>query len=149
MLSRIHFAPLALFVASLLVYAGAAQAQDKDTKVLAKGTFHNADKAGKGTATIYQLADGKRVLRLTDFETDNGPDLHVRLIAADDAKDTTSAAKAEFVELAKLKGNKGNQNYDLPKDVDLSKYKVVSIWCNRFSVNFAAAPLVAAKSNTP
>jgi hypothetical protein len=145
MLSRLTFVALALFVASAFLYTGATQAQDKGSKVLAKGDFHNADKAGKGTATVYELTDGKRVLRLSDFETDNGPDLHVRLIAADDAKDTDSVKKAEFVELAKLKGNKGNQNYDLPKDVDLSKYKVVSIWCNRFSVNFAAAPLTAAK----
>jgi hypothetical protein len=141
MLSRIQFAPLALLLASVLLYAGATQAQDQGSKVLAKGEFHKVEKAGKGTATVYKLADGKRVLRLTDFETDNGPDLHVRLIAADDAKDTASAAKAEFVELAKLKGNKGNQNYDLPENVDLSKYRVVSIWCNRFSVNFAAAQL--------
>ena len=145
MLSRLTFAALALFVASVFLYAPAAQAQDKGSKVVAKGDFHNADKAGKGTATVYEVADGKRVLRLSNFQTDNGPDLHVRLIAADDAKDTDSVKKAEFVELAKLKGNKGNQNYDLPKDVDLSKYKVVSIWCNRFSVNFAAAPLKAVK----
>ena len=145
MLSRFTFAALALFAAGVFLYTGATQAQEQNAKVLAKGEFHNAEKAGKGTATVYQLADGKRVLRLSDFETDNGPDLHVRLIAADDARDTASVAKADFVELAKLRGNKGNQNYDVPADVDLSKYKVVSIWCNRFSVNFAAAPLAVAK----
>ena len=141
MLSRFTFAALALFVAGVFLYTGATQAQEKSAKVLAKGEFHKADKAGSGTATIYQLADGKRVLRLTDFAVDNGPDLHVRLIAADDAKDTASAAKADYVEVAKLKGNKGAQNYELPEKVDLDKHRVVSIWCNRFSVNFAAAPL--------
>jgi hypothetical protein len=145
MFSRLTFATLALFIAGLFLYMGAAQAQEKGSKVLAKGEFHNADKAGKGTATVYQLADGKRILRLSNFATDNGPDLHVRLIAADDARDTASVAKTDHVELGKLKGNKGNQNYDVSKDVDLSKYKVVSIWCNRFSVNFAAAPLKAVK----
>jgi hypothetical protein len=145
MLSRTKFAGLALFVASLVLYTATTQAQEQGQKVLARGELHKAEKAGKGTATVYQLAYGKRVLRLTDFETENGPDLHVRLIAADDAKDTASVAKAKFVELGKLKGNKGNQNYDLPENVDLSKYKVVSIWCNRFSVNFAAAPLKADK----
>ena len=145
MLSRIKFAGLAVLVAGPFLYAGIAQAQEKAATVLAKGEIHNADKTGSGTATIYQLADGKRVLRLTNFAVDNGPDLHVRLIAADDAKDTASVAKTDHVELGKLKGNKGNQNYDLPENVDLSKYKVVSIWCNRFSVNFAAAPLKAVK----
>ena len=145
MLSRAKFAALALFVAGAFLYAGATQAQQQAAKVLAKGEFHKADKTGSGTATLYQLADGKRVLRLTDFAVENGPDLHVRLIAADDAKDTASVAKADHVELGNLKGNKGDQNYDVPENVDLSKYKVVSIWCNRFSVNFAAAPLKAGK----
>ena len=145
MFSRLTFATLALFIAGLFLYMGAAQAQEKGSKVLAKGEFHNADKAGKGTATIYQLADGKRILRLSNFAADNGPDLHVRLIKADDAKDTASVAKTDHVELGKLKGNKGDQNYDVPESVDLGKYKVISIWCNRFSVNFAAAPLTAAR----
>jgi hypothetical protein len=139
------FAGLALFVASVFLYAGATQAQQQAAKVLEKGEFHKADKNGSGTATIYQLAAGKRVLRLTNFSVENGPDLHVRLIAAADAKDTTSVAKTDHVELGKLKGNQGSQNYDVPENVDLSKYQVVSIWCNRFSVNFAAAPLIAAK----
>jgi hypothetical protein len=145
MLSRITFAALILFVASACVYTSTLQAQEKTAKVLATGEFHNADKAGSGTATIYQLADGKRVLRLTNFSVDNGPDLHVRLIAANDAKNTASVAKTDHVELGKLKGNQGSQNYDVPANVDLSKYRVVSIWCNRFSVNFAAAPLTVAK----
>ena len=145
MLSRLTFAALTLLVAGVFLFTGAARAQGQDAKVLAKGEFHKADKAGSGTATIYQLADGKRVLRLTDFAVDNGPDLHVRLIAADDAKDTASVAKTDHVELAKLKGNKGSQNYDVPANVDLSNYNVVSIWCTRFSVNFAAAPLAATK----
>ena len=145
MLSRLTFAALALFVAGVFLYPGATQAQEKASKVLAKGKFHNADKAGKGEATVYELANGKRVLRLSNFRTDNGPDLYVRLIAAADAKDTASVAKTKYVELSKLKGNVGNQNYDLPADLDLNTYRVVSIWCNRFSVNFAAAPLKAAK----
>jgi len=145
MLSRLTFAALALFVAGVFLYTGATQAQEKDAKVLAKGEFHNAEKTGSGTATVYQLADGKQLLRLTDFSVENGPDLHVRLIAADDAKDTASVAKADYLEVAKLKGNKGAQNYELPEKVDLNKYRVVSIWCNRFSVNFAAAPLTAAR----
>jgi Electron transfer DM13 len=145
MMSRTKFAGLALFVAGQFLYAGAAQAQEKAAKALAKGEFHKADKTGTGTATIYQLADGKRVLRLTNFAVDNGPDLHVRLIAANDAKDTASVAKTDHVELGKLKGNKGDQNYDLPADLNLARFRVVSIWCNRFSVNFAAAPLTAAK----
>src|SRR5262249_53899772 len=85
MLSRTKFRALALLVAGVFLCIGAVQAQEKSAKVLEKGEFHKADKAGSGTATIYQLADGKRVLRLAHFAVENGPDLHVRLIAADDA----------------------------------------------------------------
>ncbi len=111
--------------------------------VLAEGGFHNSGAhETKGKATIYRLDDGKRVLRLTDFETSNGPDLHVYLVAAPDAKDDATVKKSGFVELGTLKGNKGNQNYDVPASVDLAKYRAVAIWCARFSVNFGTAPLV-------
>jgi hypothetical protein len=72
MLSRLTFAALTLLVAGVFLYSGTTQAQGQDAKVLAKGEFHNAEKASKGTATVYELADGKRVLRLSNFRTDKG-----------------------------------------------------------------------------
>ena len=78
---------------------------------------------------------------LTEFQTSNGPDVQVYLVAADDASDNDTVTRAGFVNIGALKGNIGDQNYELPADVDLSKYKSVSIWCRRFGVNFATAPL--------
>jgi electron transfer DM13 len=109
--------------------------------VLASGTFHSVAHSTKGDASIYQLADGKRLLRITKFETSNGPDVHVYLVAANDASDSDTVKKAGFLELGSLKGNIGDQNYELPTDVDLAKYHAVTIWCKRFGVNFATAPL--------
>ena len=80
-------------------------------------------------------------LRLTNFTTSNGPDVHVYMVASDDAKDAAIVQQAGFIDLGVLKGNIGDQNYQLVSDVDLSKYRAVSIWCKRFSVNFGAAPL--------
>jgi len=108
---------------------------------LETGAFHDVAHTGKGTANIYQLADGKRILRFTNFETSNGPDVHVYLVAANDAKDSETVKKAGFVEVGALKGNIGDQNYELASDVDLAKYRAVTIWCKRFGVNFATAPL--------
>src|SRR5215471_16657586 len=54
---------------------------------LLTGRFHDGAHKGAGTATIHQLAEGERVLRLTNFETSNGPDVHVYLVAANDATD--------------------------------------------------------------
>ena len=110
---------------------------------LADGRFHDGAHKTTGTATIHQLSDGKRVLRLTNFETSNGPDVRVYLVAADDAIDNDTVTRAGFVELGSLKGNIGDQNYDLPADTDISKYRAVTIWCKRFSVNFGTAPLVS------
>jgi hypothetical protein len=109
--------------------------------VLLSGSFHGVSHETHGTATIYRLGNGQRVLRFTDFMTSNGPDVQVYLVAADDAKDNATVTRAGFVQLAGLKGNQGDQNYDLPADLDLSKYRAVTIWCRRFGVNFATAPL--------
>ena len=109
---------------------------------LASGQFHSGAHETKGMATVFQLADGKKTLRLTNFATSNGPDVHVYLVAAQDAKDNDAVTNAGFVDLGSLKGNIGDQNYELPVNADLVKYRAVTIWCKRFSVNFGTAPLM-------
>ena len=111
---------------------------------LASGRFHSNAHTTNGLATSYRLPDGGRVLRLTQFATSNGPDVRVYLVAAGDVQGEAAAKQAGFVDLGALKGDIGDQNYTIPLDLDLSKYRSVSIWCRRFSVNFGAAPLVAA-----
>jgi hypothetical protein len=118
-----------------------ASADSGQSSVLASGKFHSVAHETKGNATVYQLADGRKTLRLTDFQTSNGPDVRVYLVAAADASDNETVKQAGFTEVGALKGNIGDQNYDLPSDVDLTKYRAVTIWCRRFGVNFATAPL--------
>lgn len=108
---------------------------------LASGTFESRGRySGQGTATIYQLEDGSRTLRLEDFETTNGPDLFVWLSGATSA-DPDDAHDVVYYNLGDLRGNVGNQNYDIPDDVNLDDYASVIIWCERFSTGFAAADL--------
>ena len=118
-------------------------APDKNAKALFTGTFHGKVHSTSGRATVYQGTDGKRILRLTHFKTSNGPDVHVILVAARDAKDDANflSGNVERIELGKLKGNEGDQNYELPENVDLSKFQTVSIYCERFNANFGAAAL--------
>ena len=111
------------------------------------GQFYSILHPTKGTATIFQLGDGTRILRLTSFRTSNGPDVHVYVVAADDAKDVATVQQAGFVDLGVIKGNIGDQNYKLGSDLDLGKYRAVSIWCKRFSVNFGAAALRPTESS--
>ena len=111
--------------------------------VLLTGQFHSVHHDTRGVATIHEIG-GKRLLRFTDFSTSNGPDVRVYLVAAADAGDNETVTKAGFVELGRLKGTEGDQNYEIPADLDLTKYRAVTIWCRRFSVNFATAPLTPA-----
>ncbi len=112
--------------------------------VLARGDFITHEHDTTGTALVLRLADGSRVLRLADLDTSNGPDLHVWL---SDAPVKAGPAgwrvfdDGDHVELGKLKGNKGSQNYVLPASVDLEQLRSVTIWCDRFNVSFGAAAL--------
>ena len=117
-------------------------AQEK-AKTLETGTFHGKVHNTSGRATIYREADGQLILRLTNFKTSNGPDVHVVLIAAKDADDDANFLKSstERVELGTLKGNEGDQNYEIPTGTDLNRFRTVSIYCERFNANFGAAPL--------
>jgi Electron transfer DM13 len=118
-------------------------AESGNVKTLETGTFHGKVHSTMGRATIYQEEDGKLVLRLTHFKTSNGPDVHVILIAGTDAEDDANFLKGgiERVELGSLKGNEGDQNYEIPAGTDLAKFRTVSIYCERFNANFGAAPL--------
>ena len=114
--------------------------------VTAEGTFISHEHATAGTARIITLADGSRVLRLVGLDTENGPDLKVWLAAAPvlEGRDGWFVFDDdEYVSLGPLKGNKGNQNYPIPADADISDLASVTIWCERFSVSFGAAELIA------
>jgi hypothetical protein len=123
----------------------AVTAKDVQSTVLTTGRFHSVSHATSGVATIHQLGDGKRFVRFTTFETSNGPDVRVYLVAAKDATDNETVTRAGFVDLGAMKGNKGDQNYEVPTNIDLGQYQSVTIWCRRFGVNFATAPLTPPK----
>lgn len=113
-------------------------------QVVAQGDFYPLQHAGRGTATIYTLEDGSRTLRFENFLVDNGPALAVWLVPLESVPNQIGVVPQGYVELAKLKGNEGNQNYEIPADLDLSLYKSVVVWCVTFSVPFTAAPLTPA-----
>lgn len=134
---------LVKFSAAVLALVGAVALMAQSGKIVATGTFHGAAHSTSGRATVYSGENGALTLRLTNFKTSNGPNLHVLLIAASDADDNEDFLKKgiERVDLGGLKGNEGDQNYDVPAGTDLEKYNAVSIFCERFNVNFGAAPL--------
>jgi len=99
-----------------------------------QGNFVDADSFHKvsGIAKIISQ-DSKDYLRLENFESTNGPALYVYL--------STGKSNEDFVNLGKLKGNIGNQNYEIPEGTDLEKYDNVLIWCKAFSVLFGSSEI--------
>ncbi|MGY4911647.1 DM13 domain-containing protein [Micromonospora aurantiaca (nom. illeg.)] len=120
--------------------------------VLAAGDFVTHEHDTSGRAQLVRLADGRRQLLLRGLDTSDGPDLRVWLT---DRKVLTGRAgwqvfdDGRWVELGRLKGNIGDQAYDIPASVDLDGLRSVSIWCKRFAVSFGAAPLAAVTGSAP
>lgn len=121
--------------------APTAEPEPAQPIVVLQGQFQDADSfhQGSGSATIYQQPDGGLILRFEDFSATNGPDLHV-LLASDPAPASRDGL-GDYLDLGSLKGNVGNQNYEIPPGTDLSQFKSVVIYCVPFHVVFATATL--------
>jgi hypothetical protein len=118
--------------------ASAGASERPRNVLLGRARFEPVAHSAEGTATTIRRAAGGNVLTLTGFEVANGPDLRVYLVAGP-ARDESEVE--DFEDLGALKGNKGDQQYDIPRGLDLDRYSTVVIWCRAFSVNFARAPL--------
>jgi hypothetical protein len=110
------------------------------------GEFQDADAfhQGSGTATIHQLADGSRVLRFEGLDVTNGPDLHVFVSPVVEVTSNDDVMATGYVDLGELKGNRGDQNYELPIDLSLDGPVTVVIYCVPFHVIFSTAQLASA-----
>jgi hypothetical protein len=134
-----RLAPAAMLVAAAMSLSAYAQSGTPE----ATRTFHGQVHATSGKVAIHDGKNSEKILRFTQFKTSNGPDVHVILIAANDAMDNDNFLdkKIDRVELGKPKGDEGDQNYTIPVGTDLSKFKSVAIYCERFNATFGAAPL--------
>jgi len=136
------FRPEKLFI-NQKVSEAAPAALSSEPEPLYTGNLEGKIHQTSGRATIYRNKDGKTHLRLSDFTTSNGPDVHVVLVRSEDKALEQEIVKGdlEHVELGTLKGNQGDQNYDLPAAVDLNQYQAVAIYCKRFHAIFGVARL--------
>jgi hypothetical protein len=106
------------------------------------GLFKNFDNfhQGSGKATIYKLSNNKNLLRFENFKVTNGPDLQVLLVKNTDPKNRNDLGD-DYLNLGSLKGNVGNQNYELPENINLADYGSIVIYCQPFHVIFSTASL--------
>jgi Electron transfer DM13 len=132
-----YFEPQKLFIDDRVAEALPAATA---VKTLSAGSFRSYEHSTSGRARVIATAGGRRYVRFEDFETSNGPALAVYL-SATPAGGPGDSFDDRFVDLGDLKGNIGSQNYLIPADVRLDRYHSVVVWCRRFSVAFAAAPL--------
>jgi hypothetical protein len=109
---------------------------------LSTGEFRSYEHTSQGVAVVLQLDDGERFVRFENFYTSNGPDLRVYLSTTPSTGPGDDFAR-DYVELGHLKGNIGEQNYVIPAGTALERYTSVVVWCKRFSVAFAAAPVIS------
>lgn len=119
--------------------------EDVSLTVVREGRFSDADRShrGQGRAELLQTADGSHLLRLSEFEVTNGPDLKVWLITADNPTSSREVSASEWLSLGPLKGNIGDQIYPIPNTAEIGRYRSVVIWCEQFSVLFSPASLAA------
>ncbi len=112
--------------------------------LLLDGSFISHEHATTGTAQVFELPDGSRVLRIENLDTSNGPDLKVWLTDAPVIEGVDGWGvfdDGQWIDLGALKGNQGSQNYTIPAEADLSQLTSLSIWCDRFNVSFGAVQL--------
>lgn len=113
-------------------------------RVIARGELISHEHATSGSVVVLELADGRRILRLQDLRTSNGPDVKVWLSDAAVLPGSDGWRVFDdgaYADLGRLKGNVGNQNYAVPASVDLGALTSLSLWCDRFDVSFGAAEL--------
>ena len=109
---------------------------------VARGEFVSREHRTSGVARVLVFDDGRRIVRIDDLETSNGPALHVYL-SSNPAGGIESAFDDGSVDLGGLRGNIGSQSYDIPSTADITLTTTVVIWCDRFDAAFGAADLVA------
>lgn len=117
--------------------------EDQTTTISGAFSGKSARYQGAGNATIVELDDGTRQIQFTDFSVTNGPALQVWLSSHPFPRSEADVNDNDWVNLGALKGNLGDQAYDIPADVDLSQYQSVVIWCRPFGVLFSSAALEA------
>ncbi|MEM6325664.1 MAG: DM13 domain-containing protein [Bacteroidota bacterium] len=106
-------------------------------EIVARGSFSgDSGHDVSGEALLYRLDDGSYTVRLENFETDNGPALEIWLVQR-----LSGNVGRGGTGIGALKSTNGNQNYPVPAGVDPTTFAGVSVWCERFGVNFGTAPL--------
>ena len=98
------------------------------------GTFGNGPYGVvTGSARIYLKNNNQYILALENFNSSNGPDLHVYL--------SKEVLPVNYIDLGRLQSVSGNQQYPLTGSINLSEYKYALIHCQQYNHLFGSAEL--------
>lgn len=143
-MNRLQLVLIILVTVTLLTAATVAfrrQHSQAMVGIIAIGRFHQVAHQGSGTAIIYRTADGQRMLALDELITGPGQQLMVGLIAAPDAFENEAVERSAFVPLGEWRPGETRLIYQVPAELDLTRYRAVTIWNRQYHVNFTTAPL--------
>lgn len=91
-----------------------------------------------GDAAIYLFPDDRKLLRLENFQVVNGPELLVALSTHENPL-TPADLGRDYIDLGPLRTATGNLNYDIPSELNVSRYRSVVIYDRTYGVLFAVA----------
>lgn len=116
----------------------ARAAQEDSPHVVSVSEFVRLDKETTGNALLVAMPDGSFLVRFEGFRTGNGPDVYIELSRGG----PLDGQYGDMLRLGRMRGNVGDQNYEVPAGVDLGEYQSIVIWCERFRSPFGSAPLI-------
>jgi hypothetical protein len=95
----------------------------------------------EGILSVYELADGRSVLRFDDFHITNVPGMQVWLSGTARPVDEEELQEGGIYQIIEdLQGNIGGQTYILAADVDLSQYNSIVIYSETLGIVAGYAP---------
>lgn len=119
-----------ILVAAALMLPAVSHAQE----VVAQGAFSGASgHKTSGDVVVLKSAAGARVVLQSNFSFDGAPDPKVGF--------GTGGKYDRASQLAPLASNQGEQVYDVPAALDLTRYDEIYIWCEKYSVPLGVAAL--------
>lgn len=116
-------------------------------EIIGTATFERSDDDlilwASGEVTIYQQADGSKLIRFEEFRAARAPGLLIALSTVPEleAIESLETIGLNRIELGVLKGNVGSQNYFLPAEVSLDTFTSIVIYSRALNLIFSVAPL--------
>ncbi|HEX8647415.1 MAG TPA: DM13 domain-containing protein [Thermoleophilaceae bacterium] len=114
---------------------------DGSARTLGQGNLYPIDNRGKGAAMLYQLPNGRLMVRLEGFSTLATTGLYLWVTEAAHPRTTKEAFHSKHRTVAELRSTAGDQNYLLPRGIRPERIRSIVIWCDPLRIAYLGATL--------